>query len=181
MQKGLIKFIDATEEHIDIIFKWRNEPFIREVMYNSDLLQWENHMDWFNLLLNDNSRLLKILYYDNIPYGSANFRLIDKESKVGEWGFYIGEKNAPKGMGTILAYMMLTFLFEDMKVRKICAEVLDFNTISLRFHEKVGFQKDGVLREHIFKNDRYCDIHLYSIFIEDWKQSRLILERELFN
>lgn len=180
MQKHLIQFVDATEEHTELIYTWRNKESIRKVMYNSEPLQWEKHVNWFqNALLNDQI-YIKILYYDNVPYGVANFRIIDAESKTGEWGFYIGEKEAPKGIGTVLAYSILQFLFEEVMIRKVCAEVIDYNERSLHFHKKVGFTQDGLLRKHILKNGEYCDIYLFSIFKDEWLKMKSELEKILF-
>jgi len=180
MHKKSIKLVDATYEHIETIYNWRNEPSIRMVMYSSDSLDWKEHVNWFASILEDDSRFLKVLYYQNKPYGIASFRFVNKESNVGEWGIYIGENSAPKGMGKVLAYQMLNFLFEELNVRKVCAEVLDFNEVSLKFHEKVGFQQDGIMRKHILKNGRYCDIYFFSIFKEEWNEKKLELEKELF-
>ena len=172
-----MKLVDVAEEHIELIFKWRNKSFIRAVMYNSEPIVWENHVAWFQSVLESDTKYLKILYYNQIPYGVANFALKDLESNVGEWGFYIGEQNAPKGMGTALAYKMLGFLFEEANVRKVCAEVIDFNERSIHFHGKVGFQQDGVLRKHIFKNNHYCDIYLFSYFQDEWREKKQQLEK----
>lgn len=181
MRRDFIKFVDATEEHIELIYNWRNQPFIREVMYNSDFIKWEDHVNWLRSVFQDEMKFIKVLYYKDVPYGIANFHLTNKVSGFGEWGFYIGDKNAPRGMGKVLAYSMLNFLFEEVKIRKVCADVLDFNRVSLNFHEKVGFKQDGILREHIYKNSRYCDVHLFSIFEEEWMNRKKFLEKELFN
>lgn len=177
LDKQLIKLINATEEHIKLIYNWRNQQFIREVMYNSELIKWENHLNWFHSVLTNNQKYLKILYYNNIPYGLANFQMTNANANVGEWGFYIGEKESPKGMGTVLAYKMLEFLFEELNVRKVCAEVIDFNETSLHFHKKVGFIQEGVLRKHILKNNRYSDVYVFSIFKEEWLKRKIELEK----
>lgn len=174
-----MKLKDVTEEHLKIIFKWRNEKSIREVMYNSDQILWENHLEWFQSILKNSRKYQKIFYYNEIPYGIANFTLNDCEASVGEWGFYIGERKAPKGLGTGLAYKMLEFLFEDLKIRKICAEVIDFNERSIYFHKKVGFKQEGILRKQILKNNEYRDIHLFGYFSEDWGKNKEILEENL--
>lgn len=181
MKQHLSDFIDMTNEHIELVYRWRNQPHIREVMYNSNLLDWNDHLQWFNSISNDNTKVVKILYYNDVPFGVANFKFTNSQSNVGEWGFYIGEKDAPKGMGKLLAYKMLCYLFEELKVRKICAEVLDYNQISLKFHEKVGFIQEGILRKHIIKYNNYCDVYLFSIFADEWIQKKRQLEKELFN
>ena len=177
MKKNLMKLIDVTEEHIELIYKWRNQPTIRSVMYDSEPINWDKHVAWFNSISKNDMKYAKILIYDQVPYGMGNISIKDKKNAIGEWGFYIGEQNAPKGMGTVLAYKMLEFIFEDLNIRKLCAEVLDYNEKSIKFHEKVGFQKEGILREHVYKNDCYCDIHLYSYFKKDWNKSKAQLEK----
>ena len=177
MEKNLMKLIDVTEEHIELIYNWRNQPNIRSVMYDSKPINWDKHVAWFNSILKNDMKYVKIFIYDQVPYGVGNFSLKDKKNDMGEWGFYIGEQNAPKGMGTALAYKMLEYIFEDLNIRKLCAEVLDYNENSIKFHEKVGFQKEGILREHIYINNSYCDIHLFSYFKKDWNKSKAQLEK----
>ncbi|OCS89628.1 UDP-4-amino-4,6-dideoxy-N-acetyl-beta-L-altrosamine N-acetyltransferase [Caryophanon latum] len=180
IRKQQVEFVDATKEHMQLIYKWRNQLFIREVMYNSEHLQWEYHIKWFENNLIDDQVYMKILYYEGMPYGLANFRLTDNQSNLGEWGFYIGVKEAPKGMGMLLGYYMLQFLFEEVMIRKVCAEVIDYNERSLHFHKKVGFTQDGLLRKHILKNGEYCDIYLFSIFKDEWLKMKSELEKMLF-
>lgn len=181
MNKDSINFRDVTSEHIEIIYNWRNELSIRKVMYNSDFLKWEEHINWFESLLKDDSRFMKILYYEDIPYGIANFYYSDCKANVGNWGFYIGDKNAPKGMGKVLAYAMLEFLFYELNVRKVSGEVLEFNSISINFHEKIGFTKEGVLRKHILKNEQFYDVYLYSIFKNEWEEKKVDVEKIFVN
>ena len=180
MEKHLVKFVDATEEHLQLIYNWRNQQFIRELMFNSDILEWENHAKWFRGVLKDEQKYVKILYYNDVPYGLANFQMTDSLSNVGEWGFYIGEQKAPKGMGTVLAYKMLEFLFEQLNIRKVCAQVIDYNEVSLHFHKKIGFSNEGMLRKHIIKNGKYYDIYIFSIFKDEWLNKKNELEN-LFN
>lgn len=180
MKEELVKLVDATNDHIELIYKWRNQDFIRKVMYQSNKLEWDNHVEWIHSVFQDDKRFLKVLYYDDVPYGIANFHITDNQASVGQWGFYIAEKNAPKGMGKILAYKMLCYLFDEIKVRKICAEVLAFNEISLNFHEKIGFTQEGVLRQHILKENQHHDVYLYSILKHEWLKAKTYLEIELF-
>jgi len=181
MEQRLVEFVDATEGHLKLIYNWRNQSFIREVMYDSEPLKWDNHVDWFRSVINDDRKYVKILYYNDIPYGLANFQMTDALASIGEWGFYIGEREAPKGMGKLLAYCMLNFLFEDVKVKKVCAEVISFNDTSLKFHQKVGFKLEGILRQHFSKNGEYYNIHVFGLLQDEWNGNKITLEKELFD
>ncbi|TQR17383.1 UDP-4-amino-4,6-dideoxy-N-acetyl-beta-L-altrosamine N-acetyltransferase [Psychrobacillus vulpis] len=166
----LVKLKDVTENDLPLLFKWRNQEFIREVMYNSGIISWEQHIQWFQGLKNNDNKTTKIFYFDSVPYGVLNITNIDSKNNSCEWGFYIGNSEAPKGMGTILGFTSLNYIFREMKIRKISAEVLDYNIKSIHFHLKLGFTQEGKLREHILRNDTYLDILLYGLFASEWEE-----------
>lgn len=175
MTKQQIELIDVNLSHLDLLYNWRNQHHIREVMYDSQEIAYSNHQKWFSGILENEDVYYKVLIVNHVPYGVANFHYTNKKDRVGEWGFYIGELQAPKGMGTVLCTKMLDFLFFELNVRKICAEVLGFNDKSLKFHEKMGFKKEGILKEHIYKDDMYIDIHLYGLFQKQWNITKGLL------
>lgn len=170
---------DINTEDSNLILRWRNQLNIRAVMKNSDVLGKEEHEKWLKKVINSDNYKIKIFYFNNVAYGLGNFKLLTPSKEIGEWGFYIGESTATKGMGTALGYTFLNYIFDELKIRKVCAEVFDYNEISLYFHQKLGFKQDEILREHIFKNGRYCDVHLFSIFREEWLEKRPHIQAEI--
>jgi RimJ/RimL family protein N-acetyltransferase len=46
--------------------------------------------------------------------------------------------------------------------------VFDFNKRAERSYEKAGFKKEGTHREHVFKNGKYCDLHIMGILRTEW-------------
>ena len=96
-----------------------------------------------------------------------------------DWGFYIGEQTAPKGLGTVLGYKALEYIFEQLKMRKVCAEVLDYNEASIHFHKKLGFIEEGRLQEHVFKDGAYHDVILMGMFAENWPTQSAVLRQQL--
>ena len=167
-----IKLKRITVEDLPMLYEWRNQTSIRKVMINSDLISWKEHVTWYNKYKeNENSRTM-IFYYENIPYGVLNVQGIDYSNQRCEWGFYVGDLSAPRGIGTILGYASLNYIFEEIGMRKVSAEVLDYNDKSLGLHKKLGFIKEGLLREHIIKNEKSIDVILYGIFKEEWQKRR---------
>ena len=173
-----LELIDVNPSHIDLLYNWRNQDHIREVMFDSREIAYYNHKKWFSSVLENENVYYKVLTVDHVPYGVANFHYTNKNDRIGYWGFYIGEVKAPKGMGTILCTKMLDFLFWELNVHKVCAEVLAFNERSLGFHEKMGFKKEGILKEHTFKDNKYIDVHLYGIFKSEWTLKKSLLNKK---
>lgn len=159
---------DITKEDLKQILDWRNQESIRKVMYNSNIILIEQHIQWFERLQKSETAISKIFYYNQIPYGVLNVKDIDRVNNKCEWGFYIGVDNAPRGMGTILGFTSLNYIFHELSIRKLSAEVLSINEKSAVFHKNLGFAQEGVLRKHILKEENYIDIILFGLLNESW-------------
>jgi len=173
-ERAKLKEID--ENDLPLILNWRNQGSIRGVMYNSDMILWEQHSQWFNKLQKSDSAISKVFYFDDIPYGVLNITQIDPVNNTCEWGFYIGSLTAPKGMGTILGYTALNYIFQELHIRKLSAQVFEFNNKSINFHNKMGFTQEGKMRAHVLKNGQYIDILLYGFLSSEWEEQSLLLK-----
>ena len=63
---------------------------------------------------------------------------------------------------------LVGFAFEEMNLNRIQLEVFDFNARAIRAYEKVGFQREGTLREAHYQRGAYLDVELMSILRRDW-------------
>ncbi|MDQ0221216.1 UDP-4-amino-4,6-dideoxy-N-acetyl-beta-L-altrosamine N-acetyltransferase [Peribacillus cavernae] len=173
-QKAELK--DIKEEDLKQILEWRNKESIRKVMYNSNIILMDQHIQWYERLQKSETAISKIFYYDHVPYGVLNINQIDVINNKCEWGFFIGANNAPRGMGTILGFTSLNYIFEELSIRKLSAEVLGMNEKSVAFHQKLGFFQEGVLRKHIVKDGSYHDVLIYGIFKEEWLEHTVYIQ-----
>ncbi|GAB2719769.1 UDP-4-amino-4,6-dideoxy-N-acetyl-beta-L-altrosamine N-acetyltransferase [Paenibacillus thermoaerophilus] len=163
---------DMNSSHSDIVLNWRNQKHIREVMFHDRMISPEEHRTWFDRVQQDKQTIVKIFYLENNPVGVVNFTNIDAENRKCNWGFYIGDPNAPKGSGTLMGYLSLDFVFEELNLHKLCAEIIGFNARSLHYHEQFGFRTEGILKEHILKNNQYADVIVMAIFDKEWREQK---------
>lgn len=163
---------DMNSSHLEMVLNWRNQEHIRSVMFHDQIISLEEHRKWFDRVKEDQRTIVKIFYLDNVPLGVVNFTNIDFKNGKCSWGFYVGDQNAPKGSGTLMGYLALNFIFEELNIRKLCAEIIRFNERSIRYHQRLGFRKEGVLREHILKNNQYADVILMALFNKEWKEQK---------
>ena len=63
-----------------------------------------------------------------------------------------------KGYGTDALNTVVDYAFNEMRLNCVYAEVLEYNTVSLKLFEKCNFKKEGVLRERAFKNGKFVNI-----------------------
>jgi [ribosomal protein S5]-alanine N-acetyltransferase len=81
-----------------------------------------------------------------------------------ELGYWIGEPFWGKGIGTKAVELMVKHGFENLELNRIYAGVYGFNLASMHVLEKCGFEKEGILRKAVIKNNIVLDEHRYAIF-----------------
>jgi ribosomal-protein-alanine N-acetyltransferase len=65
-----------------------------------------------------------------------------------------------------------SFTFEHLKLHRVAAGVMPRNHASKRVLEKLGFQKEGLLRENVCINGVWEDHLQYSILQKEWLQDK---------
>lgn len=150
---------------LQIVLSWRNHPKVRSVMFSSHEIKMDEHMAWFKSCTADSSRKLVIFESGGSPQGFTNL-YIDPISHNAEWGFYVAP-DATKGTGTSMAKAVMASAFFEWDVHKISGRVLAVNERSQAFHAMLGFQLEGVLRQHHFDGSNYQDIFQYGLLAEE--------------
>lgn len=77
-----------------------------------------------------------------------------------------------KGLGTQMMQSILEVGFDHLDLHRIELAVFDFNEPAIRCYEKVGFVKEGLLRDCRKNGDNYWSIYQMSMLKNEW-QARL--------
>lgn len=103
--------------------------------------------------------------------GDIGISLIDLKDKHAEIGMTIGDKNYwNKGYGTDLVKTILRFCFKELDVNKVYLDVWEENKRAIKCYLKCGFKKDGVLRDHVFRDGIYHNKWIMSVLKREWKE-----------
>lgn len=157
-----------TDDDLMMVLEWRNQPHVREHMYTTHVISEEEHRAYFARVKDDVSKQYLICTdEEGTPVGLVNFVDIDPANGTAFWGFYSGDPTR-RGVGTRMEYLALVHAFEVLNLRKLNGEVLSTNPAVLAFHEKFGFQVEGVFKQHHAVKDGYADIHRIALFRQDW-------------
>ena len=79
-----------------------------------------------------------------------------------------------KGYGTEAVQLMVDNLFIYRNIVRIQATVNVGNKAAQRVLEKAGFKVEGTIRKLSFVRGEWKDRILYSILLEEWKESRIL-------
>ncbi|WCK54191.1 UDP-4-amino-4,6-dideoxy-N-acetyl-beta-L-altrosamine N-acetyltransferase [Aneurinibacillus sp. Ricciae_BoGa-3] len=162
-----------NENDLKLILSWRNSEKVRRNMFTDHEISIDEHRNWFQNLEKNNTALYLIFEIDNQPRGLVSFSDIDYGNKNCLWGFYLGQENLPKGTGYIMGCLGLHYAFTEMKMRKVCGEVFNFNKVSINYHKKLGFKEEGYFKKHVLKNGQYEDIVCFALFSDQWESKNL--------
>ena len=175
------KLRPMEEKDLLLVLSWRNKPSIRSAMYTEHEISLEEHKLWFCKTQQKGYGGKHFIFcLDEHPLGVVNFTAISREHKRLNWGFYLGEEEAPRGSSSVMGFLALREAFENMQMHKVVGEVLENNEKSLRYHQRLGFLQEGCLKEHIFKEkEGYLDVVCFGYLSKQWEKIKQILLNEL--
>lgn len=81
------------------------------------------------------------------------------------FGYWLGQEHWGKGIATAAASAFVGHLREHAAFARIEAPVFAWNPASMRVLEKVGFQREGVLRASVSKDGQLIDSVLYAFIV----------------
>ena len=74
-----------------------------------------------------------------------------------------------QGVGAAMLRQLLKLGFEQLQLHRIELNVYNFNSAAIRCYEKVGFQKEGLLRGITFTGRDYWDAYRMAILEDEWR------------
>lgn len=112
-----------------------------------------------------------VLNKDNKIIGEVILNDIESDTK--QANFRIGifnEKELGKGHGSWMISNILEYGFNELNLNRIYLDVFSFNDRAIHLYKKMGFLKEGMLRQAILDGDRFTDVILMSILQNKWKE-----------
>jgi ribosomal-protein-alanine N-acetyltransferase len=88
--------------------------------------------------------------------------------KAAKLGYAIAADRWGQGLATDAARTMISFGFEELGLHRITAAIGPQNVMSIAVVAKLGFIREGQLRDHVFTNGVWRDSVLFSILQPDW-------------
>ena len=84
-----------------------------------------------------------------------------------EIGWFVDKGNEGKGLAYEAAEACIGFIFNELDAHRIFAKTSDNNTRSYRLAERLGFTKEGHLRENEIKDNVRNGTLLYGLLREE--------------
>lgn len=132
----LITLRPAVWEDAEILFKWANDPDVRNNAIYREPIALQEHLEWFKRKLGAESTRIYIMEYAGVPVGQVRY---DREGEGWLIDYSVAGEHRGKGFGTKLIQQSLA----GFKTEKIIAKVLHSNAASARVFQSTGFLATG--------------------------------------
>ncbi len=104
--------------------------------------------------------------------GSVGSHPIDWNNRHCSIGYWIDAACQGRGIMTRCCANLLDYLFDDAGLHRITIQCGTGNHKSCAIPQRLGFTREGVMREAEWVNDRWVDLVVWGMLDRDWFQSR---------
>lgn len=106
--------------------------------------------------------------------GAVSTRRPDPRTGTFSYGIAIAGAHRRRGYATEAALMILRYMFAERRYHKCLVEIHDTNVASIRLHARLGFVREGLLREQEYLAGRRHDVLLMGLLREHFLTSRSV-------
>jgi len=156
----MIYLRELTGADVAIINEWRRDKeLLSHLVAPFRYINMETEQKWFDDYLtkrDNNLRCAICSTKTNEIVGAVYLLNIDHVSRSAELGILIGKRELlNKGVGFFAMKLMLDHAFLNLNLHRVYAAILEYNERSIHVAETLGFHREGVLRESVYKDGKY--------------------------
>jgi RimJ/RimL family protein N-acetyltransferase len=155
--------------------RWFNDPDVRQFLDSVRPISQEAERAFLEKAVGraaspDADLIMAIaLKQDDRHIGNAGLHHINLVDRNAEFGIAIGEKDCwGKGCGTEAARLMVGYAFDTLNLHRVYLRVHDINPRGLSAYEKVGFRREGVFRQALYRHGSYHDVIFMGLLREEF-------------
>ena len=107
---------------------------------------------------------------DHVLVGTCTLFQFHVASRRAEIGYALGRPYWGYGYMNMALQALLRYAFETLELNRLEADIDPRNLASARTLERLGFQKEGYLRERWIVNNEVADTSLYGLLCREWQE-----------
>ena len=162
-KKVLLRAIE--EEDLKCLLEIINDENIEKMLGGFSFpISQENQKLWYSNLKIEENQLRCVVDIEGICIGMVILSDIDYKNGTAEIHIKLqNSKIRRNGYGYDALRTIILYAFQELRLNCIYSYVLDYNIPSQNLFKKLGFKRDGILRERVYKNGEYNDLVSFSI------------------
>ena len=103
--------------------------------------------------------------------GNISVWFVSRSFKTGEIGYWVRTDDTARGVATEVGARALQVAFEELKMHRVILRIAVGNRSSERVAEKLGFFREGILREEIKVRGKWLDHSVWGLLEHEYRKN----------
>jgi RimJ/RimL family protein N-acetyltransferase len=155
-----------------IVQPWINDPDVRRHLLVHRPMNLQGEEDFIDRLQkSEDSVALAIVVRETDRFiGVCGLHKFDLKNRQAAFGILLGVKDEwDHGHGTEATRLIVEHGFATLNLHRIWLHVSEDNARGIRCYEKVGFQREGILRHDHYRAGRYWNTIAMAALRDEWQ------------
>ncbi|MBC7543319.1 MAG: GNAT family N-acetyltransferase [Candidatus Sericytochromatia bacterium] len=167
-----LQLIPAGPAHAEVWWRWRQEVDTRRFNPLDDISARElaSRLSLVGSDLRDTSyaEYRWMVVHDAKAIGTVSLSRPSWRMGYAEIGYMLGEAHQGQGLGTASVRLFVDMLFAQTNLARLTATISDENTASWHLIERLGFVREGLMRQHYVIQGRRINEYIYGLLRPEW-------------
>ncbi len=160
-----------------LINKWRNDPEMTELLGNHKIfVSSVREKAWVEEKIHNDRVEMYFAVCDketNEMVGYSSIRRINWRNKSAYWGgMTIGKEHWKKGYALAANALIIKFAFDELGLNRFYTDYLDSHEVTDKIFSKMGWTKEGVTRQEVFKNNQFHNVVTVSLLKREYDEMK---------
>ncbi|MFA5309447.1 MAG: GNAT family protein [Dehalococcoidales bacterium] len=171
LETGRLLLRNLAQDDAAFFYREFSDPAVSEYLFDADppesvneVLKW---IAWYNDNNPDHNRWVIVNKETGLRMGTCGFHIWDARNNRVEIGYDLLPEFWGKGYMREALQAAIDFAFTIMNIHRIYAVTYTGNHRSIKVLEKLGFHKEGLLRDQFLFRGKYYDHFQYSLLKEE--------------
>ncbi len=157
----LFKLTDQNRKYLQ---PWL--PWVPSVKYENDSIKFITRV--IKEMKNGEGLELGI-WYQNKLVGCIGLHGLSKSNRRASIGYWLSKEYQKMGIITRSVKALVDYSFNILNLNRIAIEASTENLSSCAVAERLGFVKEGIVRQFEYVDGKFLDYQVYSVLKFDWK------------
>ena len=151
-------------EDVEFLQETVNNPDVRHGLSATEPISEQAEREWVESVTSGETDDVHLLIcVDGEAVGIIGLNDVTDRIGMAELGYWLTPDAWGNGYATDAAQRLTEYAFQERRFHRVYAKVFVGNEGSQRVLEKTGFQREGTLRDHWFRDGRYEDVYIYGL------------------
>ena len=162
-----LRALERTD--LELARDWRNLTHFRRNFREFRELNLVNQERWFERIsASANDFMFMIVRLtDQEPLGVCGLVYVNWVIRSADFSLYLGYQEKyidEEGLAEEAARLSIDYAFNTLNLHKVWTELYEFDEQKIAmFSKRLGFERDGTLRDNCFEDGRYWNSYIYSL------------------